>query len=162
TYDKGSRIVGLIENRLGCAAFLDFMSRVFHRYRYRILRVADFQHELEDYTGQRWDDFFKNWLYGPGLTDWCIEKVRVQQAPKCAQQQDMRVVVFLHQKADINEQTTLGIALPGRDGYPIRIPIVTQAGAYDWDEPAAHIEPLGDNRVRVEVCVPEKPAQIAV
>jgi hypothetical protein len=162
TYDKGSRIVGLIEDRLGHAAFLDFMSRVFHRYRYRILRVADFQRELEAYTGRSWDDFFKNWLYGPGLTDWCIEKVKVETAPKCAQHQDMRVIVYLHQKADINEQTTLGIALPNRDCYPIRIPIVPQAGPYDWDEPQAHIEPLGDNRVKVEVRVPEKPAQIAV
>jgi len=162
TYDKGSRIVGLIEDRLGAAAFLDFMSRVFHRYRYRILRVADFQRELEAYTGRSWDDFFKNWLYGPGLTDWSVEKVKVHEAPRCAQQQAMRVVVDLHQKADINEQTTLGIALPGRDGYPIRIPIVPQGGAYDWDEPPAHIEPLGDNRVRVEVSLPEKPAQIAV
>jgi hypothetical protein len=86
----------------------------------------------------------------------------VQPAPKCAQQQDTRVVVFLHQKADINEQTALGIALPGREGYPIRIPIVPGAEAYDWDEPPAHIEPLGDNRVRVEIRLPQKPTQIAV
>ena len=162
TYDKGSRIVGLIENRLGSAAFLDFMSRVFHRYRYRILRVADFQRELEEYTGASWDEFFKHWLYGPGLTDWSIDKVRVQSSPKCAKQSSTHVEIVLHQKADINEQTTLGIALPGREGYPIRIPIVPRAEAYDWDEPPAHIEALGDNRVRVEVTLPETPSQIAV
>jgi hypothetical protein len=162
TYDKGSRIVGLIENRLGSAAFLDFMSRVYYRYRYRILRVADFQRELEAYTGTSWDEFFKNWLYGPGLTDWCVEKVRVEAQPQCTKQQASRVVVILHQKADINEQTTLGIALPGHEGYPIRIPIVPQAMAYEWSDPPAHIETLGDNRVRVEVSVPEKPSQIAV
>ena len=48
-YDKGSRIVGMIEERLGAAAFLDFIRIVHGRYRYRILRVADFQRELEQY-----------------------------------------------------------------------------------------------------------------
>src|SRR5205807_1934108 len=50
-YDKGSRIVGMIEERLGEAAFADFIRVVHQRYRYRILRVADFQRELEEYTG---------------------------------------------------------------------------------------------------------------
>ncbi|HTU91773.1 MAG TPA: M1 family metallopeptidase [Gemmataceae bacterium] len=162
TYDKGSRIVGLIENRLGSAAFLDFMSRVFHRYCFRILRVADFQRELEAYTGVSWAEFFQKWLYGPGLTDWSIEKVRLQSPPKCAQLSAARVEIILNQKADINEPTMLGIAVPGREGYPIRIPIMPRAGPYDWDDPPAHVEALGDNRVRVEVCLSERPTQIAV
>ncbi|HEY7427532.1 MAG TPA: hypothetical protein VH682_25085, partial [Gemmataceae bacterium] len=162
TYDKGSRVVGLIEDRLGSTAFLDFMRRVFQRYRYRILRVADFQHELEAYTGRSWEEFFQKWLYGPGLTDWCIEKVKIQPPPKCAAAPQTRVVIFLHQKADINEQTTLGISLPGQKGYPIRIPIMPRTAAYDWDEPPAHIESLGNNRVRVDLCLSEEPRQITV
>ena len=160
-YDKGSRVVGLIEDRLGSPAFLDFMRRVHQRYRYRILRVADFQHELEEYTGRSWQEFFQNWLYGPGLTDWCIEKVKVESPPKCAQSRFTRVTVLLHQKADINEQTSLGITLPGQKGYPIRIPILPQAN-YDLDEPRAHVEYMGDNHVRVDLCLPEEPEQIAV
>jgi hypothetical protein len=164
TYDKGSRIVGLIEDRLGSAAFLDFMCRVFHRYRYRILRVADFQHELEAYTGRSWEEFFQNWLYGPGLTDWCIESVKVSPAPKCRvpQAAGTRVTVFLHQKADVNEQTVLGVALPGHEGYPIRIPILPAAQAYEWDDPPARVETLGDNRVRVDLDLEDAPTQLAV
>jgi hypothetical protein len=162
TYDKGSRIVGLIEDRLGATAFLDFMSRVFHRYRFRILRVADFQRELEAYTGKSWNEFFQNWLYGPGLTDWCIEKVNIVPPPKCLSPKVTKVVVLLHQKADINEQTTLGISLPGHEGYPIRIPIMPQNKPYDWDDPPAHIEPLGANRVRVDIALFTEPTQITV
>jgi hypothetical protein len=162
TYDKGMRIVGLIENRLGPRAFLDFISRVVHRYRYRILRVADFQRELEAYTGSSWQEFFQNWLYGPGLSDWCIEKVRVETTPRCTHQNTKRVVIFLNQKADISEATTLGIAFSGREGYPIRIPILPRAGPYDCDEPPAYVEPLDNNRLRVEVNLPEAPSQIAV
>jgi hypothetical protein len=175
TYDKGSRIVGLIEDRLGSAAFLDFMRRVFHRYRYRILRVADYQHELEAYTGRSWEEFFQNWLYGPGVTDWCIEKVKIQLPPKCLRIRKRRIersslddprltriTVILHQKADINEQTVLGISMPGQKGYPLRIPILPSPEGYDWDEPPAHVQPLGNNRLRVELRLPETPAQITV
>ncbi|HEY7328355.1 MAG TPA: M1 family aminopeptidase [Gemmataceae bacterium] len=162
TYDKGMRIVGLIEHRLGADAFLDFTKRVVCRYRYRILRVADFQHELEAYTGSSWKEFFQEWLYGPGLSDWHIEKVKVQSPPKCALSNAKRIVIILNQKADINEPTTLGIAMPGQEGYPIRIPINPRAGPYDSDEPPAHVEPLDNHRLRVEVSLSESPTQIAV
>jgi hypothetical protein len=162
-YDKGSRIVGLIEDRLG-PSFLDFMRRVQCRYRYRILRVADFQHELEAYTGHSWQEFFDNWLYGPGLTDWCVEKVYVRplEAGPRPSPPGTRVEVVLHQKAAINEATVLGIGLPGHDGYPIRIPIVPQAGPWEQDDPPVRVEPQDDNRVLVEMVLPQEPSQIAV
>ena len=74
TYDRGSQIVGMIEERLGEAAFLDFMRSVYEKYDFRILHVADFQRELEEYTGRSWDEFFQHWLYGTGMTDWCRAK----------------------------------------------------------------------------------------
>ena len=82
-YDKGSRIMGMIEERMGEAAFLDFMRVIYGRYQYRVLRVADFRRELEAYTGYSWDEFFRDWLYGPGLTDWAVEDVTVQPPPRC-------------------------------------------------------------------------------
>ena len=79
------------------------------------------------------------------------------------QRADSSVVVDLcTRRPTSTKQTILGIALPGREGYPIRIPILPLAEPYDWDEPPAHIEPLGDNRVRVEVQLPREPTQIAV
>src|SRR5262249_22801480 len=131
-YDKGSRVVGMIEDRLGEAAFLDFMRGVYRKYQFRILRVADFQRELEAYTGRSWDKFFAEWLYGPGVTDWAVEKVKVNGAAWCRLRKKGRwsphnatdpalthVTVWLEQREKINEQTVLGIGLPGRDGYPI-------------------------------------------
>src|ERR1700692_3924083 len=52
TYDRGGKIVGMIEDRLGEDGFFDFMRLVYAKYQYRILRVADFQRELEAYTGR--------------------------------------------------------------------------------------------------------------
>src|SRR5262245_7201419 len=127
-YDKGARIVGMIEERLGEAAFLDFLRIVQHRYRYRILRVADFQRELEAYTGQSWDTFFRDWLHGPGLCDWCVEKVKITGAGKAKKDGESvcHATILLHQKGECTEQTVLGIALDKDDEYTLRIPITPQ------------------------------------
>jgi hypothetical protein len=189
-YDKGSRVVGMIEERLGEAAFMDFIRRVQARYRYRIIRVADFQRELEEYTGRSWQDFFCHWLYGLGLSDWSIEKVEVtpEEAGKgsgwakwacplarrlyggggCAgscEPHTYRVVVWVKQKLDYNEPTTLGFALPNCLGYPIRVPILPDARSYQYDDPPTRVEALhqsGGAYLRVEVVLPAAPTQIAV
>jgi hypothetical protein len=187
-YDKGSKIVGMIEERLGEAAFLDFMRHVYHRYRFCILRVADFQHELEAYTGTSWDEFFKGWLYGKGLSDWCLEKVKIEKLPACTAcgtdptlpapagprtgfldclrrpvaPQPCRATIFLQQKAEINEPTVLGICLDGSDKYQLRIPIILGTRQMQYDDPPATVLCLPDNRVRVDVTLPAKPTQIAV
>jgi hypothetical protein len=175
-YDKGARIVGMIEERLGEAAFMDFMHLVYTRYQYRILRVADFRRELEAYTGYSWHEFFRDWIYGCGLSDWSVEKVKVQAPPKCvergaksssrsplhAPRPTYRVTVILHQKAEYNEQTTLGFALPGCEGYPVRVPILPQAGHYELENPPAVIDVLAENRVRVRIELADEPTQIAV
>jgi hypothetical protein len=185
TYDKGSRIIGTIEQRLGEAAFFDFLHRVYARYYFRVLRVADFQRELEEFTGSSWEQFFKDWIYGCGVTDWCLEKVILQRCPKPgvrsqesgvrdqeagARSQESGVgdhgayqaTIFVKQKGEITEQTVLGICLDGKDSYPIRIPIVPGVPEIKIDDPPATVTCLPDNRIRVDVILPSKPTQIVV
>ncbi len=71
-YDKGSKIIGMIEDRLGEAAFIDFMRTIYAKYYFKVIRVADFQEELEAYTGRSWAAFFHDWMYGSGLCDWSV------------------------------------------------------------------------------------------
>jgi hypothetical protein len=184
-YDKGSRIVGMIEDRMGEQAFMSFMRRVYQRYEFRILRVADFQRELEEYTGQSWEAFFRDWLYGKGLCDWSIEKVEVHNLKSEWKRHPLRhlagrlfgpaeanadisdpatckVVVHLHQKAEYDEVTSLGIAMPCCDGYAIRIPILPQSQSYTIESPPARVDVLEKGHVRVEVDLPAEPVQMAV
>jgi hypothetical protein len=180
-YDRGGKIVGMIADRLGEAAFFDFMRLIYSKYQFRILRVDDFRRELNAYTGQNWDEFFDNWLYKVGLSDWCIEKVKVEpvrhNAPAAhhatsflaaihgqppARERAYNVTVLLHQKADYNEPTVLGFCLDGGDGYQIRIPIHPQDAVVELDDPPTRMETLPENRVRVEILLPCKPTQIAV
>jgi hypothetical protein len=173
-YDKGGKIVGMIEDRLGEDAFIDFMRVVFTHYQYRVLRVDDFQRELEAYTGHSWDEFFRNWLHGSGLSDWAVEKVKISNVDGSTgggflsalhhgpTQGPCQATVVLHQKAEIDEQTVLGISFCDGDNYPVRVPIVPQAGPQELEDPPARIEPLPDHRIRVIIELPCEPTQISV
>lgn len=78
-YDRGSKVFGMIEERLGEAAFLDFIRGVVKKYSWRILSSALLRAELEAYTGRDWGEFFQRWVFGTGLTDWSVERVKVEQ-----------------------------------------------------------------------------------
>jgi hypothetical protein len=176
-YDKGSRIVGIIEDRLGEAAFFDFMRTVYAKYQYGMLRVADFQRELELYTGRSWKDFFDHWLYGCGLPDWAVQSVKLERVgtatttcPKpgflnqlhAKDARPYNATILVEQKGDFNEATMLGICLDGGDHYQIRIPIDPEAGPVQFDDPPARVECVNERLVKIEVLLPCKPTQITV
>jgi hypothetical protein len=180
-YERGSKIVGMIEHEMGEKAFFDFMHFVYERHAWGILRVAAFQSDLEEYTRKSWKTFFDHWVYGAGLTDWCVDKVHVQPLPKGRQRpslifrsyssamlswlhpkQPCKVTVIVKQKADYNDPTVVGFRLDGSEGYQVRIPVVPAAGLVELTDPPARIETLEKNRVKIEVELPSWPTQIAV
>lgn len=194
TYDKGGRIVNMIDERLGEAGFRDFMRRLVSRYQYRILRVADFRRELEEYTGRSWQEFFDQWLYGKGLCDWAVDKVVITRSPSCqhsplrcclwrrrwqvaraARPDDdeaippggARLQIRVSQREEFDEPTTLGIALPDQEGYPIRIPITPGASDYRLDSPPTRVTrlppgPKGGSCYLVEVSLDIEPTQVTI
>jgi hypothetical protein len=171
-YDRGNKIVGMIEDRLGEAAFFDFMRGIYSKYYFKIIFVDDFQRELESYTGKSWAEFFGNWLHDKGLTDWSVESATINRLtttknryganPEISGRGPYKAVVYLKQKADYDEPTTLGFSFGEEEKYTIRVPIVPGKGVVSIDNPPSRIETLPDHRIRVEVTLPEKPTQIAV
>lgn len=177
-YDRGSKVVGLIEDRLGPTAFLEFMRRIYQKYYFRILRVADFQRELEEYTGQKWDAFFKDWLHTAGMSDWSVDGVTpAGPAPDCPPGGGYRAAVILSQRAEINEPTVLGFSFDGGATYPHRVPIRLppkptkddkdkEPGKAALGEGAgarqAKCEWVDDTHLRVEVDLPGPPDQVMV
>jgi hypothetical protein len=189
-YDRGSKILAMIEERLGEDAFCDLSHRIYQRYYFRILRVADYQHEIVDYTRQPdcWDAFFRNWIYGKAMCDWSVANVKVTPAhgagtepvqeglfglpvisrassllnSKTADAEPCHVSVKLVQKADCSERTTLGISFDGTEDYTIRLPIDPYTPVVEIRDPPARVEALADGTVQVEMDLPCRPTQIAV
>lgn len=181
-YERGGKIVGMIEHELGEKAFFDFMRRVYRRHAWGILRVAAFQRDLEEFTHRSWQTFFEHWVYGAGVTDWCVEKVTVQALPRRRRlrpppiyrrysaairswfhpQIPCKVTVIVRQKADYNDPTVVGFRLHGDEGYQVRVPVAPEAGLVEIDDPPGRIETLEKNCVKIEVQLPCWPTQIAV
>jgi hypothetical protein len=170
-YDRGSKVVGMIEERMGEAAFYDFMRHIYRKYQFRIIHVADYQRELEAYTGRSWEDFFEHWVRGSGMCDWSVERVTIDRAPAASRNQPVRVVIDLKQKGEFNEPTVLGIRLDPGDGHQLRVPIYPDVMELNLQNPPAHIagrilpgaiEGKGQAEVRVELLLPREPIQITV
>lgn len=159
-YDRGSKVVGLIEEQLGEAAFLDFTRLVYRKYYFRILRVADVQRELEAYTGRSWAEFFQTWVYSVNMTDWAIEKVRVR--PIALPEGPQRVSVTLRQQGDVSTPTVVGVAFDQKETYELRVPLLPQADRYELQDPPGTLTRLDDHRYRLDLTLPRRPTQITV
>lgn len=178
-YDRGGKIVGMIEERLGEAAFMDFMKRLHAKYYFKVIFAEDFKRELEEYTGKKWDEFFHNWLTKNGMTDWAMDSVDIKPNPSKTEvirqanatddprrdetpKELYKATVILKQKAEYDEPTTLGFSFDDGVNYNIRVPILTHEGPQQLQNPSATVERLDDNRVKVEVMLPAEPNQIAI
>jgi hypothetical protein len=186
-YDRGSKVVGLIEERMGEQAFLDFTRHIYRTYQFRILRVADFQRELEAFTGHSWEEFFRYWVHTGGMCDWTVGKVEINEKssvfqlksylptfgrgcnPACGRDEPLRVVVHLKQQGGFNEPTTLGIRIRKGEDYQIRIPIQPDVPIMELPELHAIVycvnEQVGGKQrtfAKVEIALPCEPLQISV
>jgi hypothetical protein len=158
TYDRGAKILGMIEERIGCEAFCDFMRLIYSKYQFRVLHVAQFQAELEAYTGRSWGEFFRNWLWGAGMADWAVEEVQVEPAQEAGH---WRVSVLVRQRAEFTEPTTLGFQFQEDGPYVLRLPVVP-GGDLRFVEPPGSAQTLPDGAVRLTVILPARPVQISV
>ncbi len=105
-YDKGARIVGMIQHRLGRERFFGFLRLLYAEYKFRILRADDFQRLLEEYSGESWDQFFDDWLRSSRTCDWKLANVEtVQEGDK------FRTVARVVQTGDIAEPIDVAIHL---------------------------------------------------
>jgi hypothetical protein len=159
-YDRGSKVFGMIEDRLGEAAFLDFTRGLVAKYSWRVLQAADLRAELEAYTGRGWGEFFDRWVYGRGLTDWAVESVSSGRAPGPRAGPDADVSVVLRQSREYTEPTVVGFTLPG--GRVVRVPLPAGDSPVTLTDPPATVTPLGDGRWRLTARLPAEPTQVEV
>ncbi len=159
-YDRGSKVFGMIEDRLGEAAFLDFMGLVGKKYAWRILTTAQLRAELEAYTGRDWGEFIDRWVYGKGLTDWSVEQVTVG-APAGPRVPAARVAasVIVKQSREYNEPTVVEFT---RGGSAVRVPVGPFTQPARFEQVSATVTPLGANRWRVDAELPFEPEQVAI
>jgi hypothetical protein len=174
-YDRGSKAIGMIEDRLGEAAFLDFARTQVAKYSWKVYRTADFKRDLEDYTGRDWTEFFDRWIYAKGVTDWEVKDVVVSYpggprvtpwnrpmfTPSTSQRFITRVIV--KQKGEFTEPTMVCIESggPGYGGAKVQIP-VGLAQHVEFKEQSTTVTPLGDGTWQIVMEQPWTAGQVTV
>ncbi|MBP3956848.1 BamA/TamA family outer membrane protein [Gemmata sp. G18] len=158
-YDRGSKVFAMIEDRLGEAAFLDFIRGVVKKYSWNILSSELLRAELEAYTGRDWGEFFQRWVFGKGLTDWSVERVRVEALGGPRSRTGYAVSVTVKQSREFTEPTLLEFT---RGATTVRVPVGPFPETVKFEQHNATATPIGDNRWRVDLELPFEPEQVTV
>lgn len=152
-YDRGNKVMSMIHQRLGTERFFDFLRRVYCKYQYRILRIEDFQCELEAYTGESWQSFFDDWLYSPKVTDWKIDGVWVEPKGRAYE-----TTVRVTQLAEIAEPVEIGWT--SDEAAEGRVLLEPEAGDYDVGD--AQVQQSGPETWTVTFRSKSRPKQITL
>lgn len=158
-YDRGSKVFTLIEDRLGEAAFLDFIQGLVKKYSWSILSSAQLRAELEAYTGRDWGEFFQRWVFGTGMTDWSVERVTVAPLGGPRTRGGYTVSVTVKQSREFTEPTLVAFT---RGDTTVRLPVGPFAEPVRFEQYNASATPLGENRWRLDAELPFEPDQVTV
>ncbi len=154
-YDRGNKVVSMIHHRLGTQRFFEFLRIVYCKYQYRILRIEDFQRELECYTGESWQQFFDDWLYSPKIADWKIAGVWTQPKGK-----RYVTTVRVKQLQEIAEPVEIGWSCDDIESPEAKVLLDPSAGDYSVGD--ASVERVADDEWIVSFCTEERPTQVTI
>jgi len=185
-YDKSSKVFDLLRERMGEAAYLEFLRHIVREYSYRQIDLATVKKELTQFTGRDWNAFFDEWFEKPGHTDWGIGSVEVldQQGDSrtglASFTQNLRVpelfspvlsrlegegpvVARIRLKRTGNKEvrTKIQIRLDEEGTKVVEVPIVTGTQQYEDPISKAKVTADGDD-VLVEVPLDSPPHQVVV
>ena len=154
-YDRGSRIVSMIHARLGTDRFYEFLRLIYAKYKFRVLFVDDFQRELEEFTGESWQQFFDEWLRSPKTSDWKVGDVNVESDGA-----GYKTTVTVRQLAEINEPVDIGIRT--QDGKECQQEIQLRPDMGTYETPAGQVTKVGDDEWTVTFHTDDRPEQVEI
>ena len=156
-YDRGGKVIGMIQNRLGPDRFFAFFQKVYRDYAFETFHYADLKRELAAFDpGTDWATFLDGWLIEHKDTDWSLERVAVGPPP--ADGGGREVTVELKQGGAMVEPTVVLCQCGDAD---LRVPIWPERG--DYDVPGARVtHPTPGDRWIVTVQAPQAPSQVVV
>ncbi|MGL4461926.1 MAG: M1 family aminopeptidase, partial [Planctomycetia bacterium] len=155
-YDRGSKVMEMIHHRLGDEQFFGFLRTIYAKYQFRVLKVEDFQRELELYTGKDWDRFFDDWLRSPKTADWKVDDVVVTPRGD-----GFKTTVRMLQTEEIDEPVEVAlfdvVDVPAGTASPASVRLDPEAG--DYDAGACQVRRVGPREWCLTFHTPFEPVQ---
>ncbi|WP_435018999.1 M1 family aminopeptidase [Tundrisphaera sp. TA3] len=154
-YDRGGKVINMVENRLGPDRFFAFFRQVYQQYAFGTFHYAELKRDLAAFDpGTDWPRFLDDWLVEHKDTDWAVERVDVGYAAPGSPSRP--VVIRLRQRGELIEPTVVACRAGESE---LRIPIWPDRGSYDV--PDAHVNREGDTWT-VTLNAPDRPTQVEV
>ena len=78
-YDRGGKVIGMVENQLGRDRFFAFFQKVYRDYAFETFRYEDLRRELAEFDpSYDWAKFLDGWLIEHRDTDWSADVQRTR------------------------------------------------------------------------------------
>ncbi|MEF3311781.1 M1 family metallopeptidase [Paenibacillus sp. GYB004] len=77
-YTRAKLVLAGIEKQIGQKTMLRVMKTYFDRWKFKHPTTSDFQAVLESVTKTSWAEYFDQFVYGGGMTDYSIEQVQTR------------------------------------------------------------------------------------
>lgn len=115
TYQKGADIFHTLRTYLGDSNFFNGMKYYFATHAYQPVTADTLKNSLERYSGYNLTDFFNDWIYAPGFSQFSIDSMTiVPNSP------NYNVTVYIKQK------------LMGAPSYYTNVPVEVTFKSSNW------------------------------
>ncbi len=138
-YDKGADVVHTLRYQIGDSLFWPAVRAYLKKYAYSNASIADFEHSLEQFTGQNLSSFFKFWIYGRGFPWFQVFYTSVKH-----QKGKYRVAVAVEQRLVGTDTFDIGQKLPLAfvdKNANLHIVNLTVAGQWTYDTIVLNFRP---------------------
>lgn len=163
-YDRGGKVVDMINNRLGDDRYFAFLQTLYRQNAFGILHYEELKQSLDAFDpNNAWPARLDAWLVQQADTDWEMQSVEVVK-PVDAKRDDglYQVTIEISQNEALNEPTELAVVM-GDDA--IAVPIHPDEPAYEI--PQGRVEKIPSNEIgqslyRITMQLPAEPDQVEV
>ncbi|WP_270167356.1 M1 family metallopeptidase [Paenibacillus sp. SYP-B4298] len=127
-YMRAKLVLVDIEKQVGEKAMRKMMRTYFQKYKFKHPSTADFQKTLEQVTRKKWDDYFRQYVYGSLTADFSVESIEVRPAEQERTDMYESIVVIRKNGGDYGE---IPILFQFKDGTAL---------SKAWDGASSHIQ----------------------
>lgn len=115
-YTRGKLVLLGIEHQVGTKKMERILSTYVKKYRFKHPTSADFQNVVEQVTRTSWSDYFDQYVYGNGMADFAVEKIRVTPVQKDGQTWYESSVTIVKKGSDYN---AVPVRIAFEDGHTL-------------------------------------------
>jgi len=105
-----------IEHQVGTKKMERILSTYVKKYRFKHPTSADFQNVVEQVTRTSWSEYFDQYVYGDGMADFAVDKIRVTPIQKDGQTWYESSVTIAKKGSDYN---AVPVRIAFEDGHTL-------------------------------------------